>query len=102
MATAQAPIKIPKGSIQYWPVQILSAFGTITTLDGKDCRYDLYKADDDETDIVLNAAAENDGMIALPLIDSTTLDEGLYKVFISFVASPQTPKLGPFYFQVDD
>lgn len=102
MATAQAPIKVPKGSIQYWPVKVFDAFNLINTLDGLDVRFDIYKADEAETEIITNGSADNSGMIALPLVDSTTLDEGLYKLFISFVASPQTPRLGPFFFQVDD
>jgi len=102
MAIAQATIHVPKGSIQYWPVKVKDAFGTILTLDGLDLRYDLYKDDEDETEIVTNAIAGNEGMIAQPLIDSNSLDEGRYKLFISFAASPQTPRLGPFFFQVDD
>lgn len=103
MATAQSPKVIPKGSIQYWPVQVFDAFSTINTLTGLDVRYDLYLVEDDgDTLITANASAGNSGMIALPLIDSSTLAEGVYKLWISFVASPQTPRLGPFYFKVDD
>lgn len=104
MATAQAPQKVSQGSVQYWPIKVFSAFGTINTLDGLDLRFDLFfvNEDGDDISIILNGAAANDGMIALPLIDSGVLAEGLYKVFISFVSSPQTPRLGPFYFRVDD
>lgn len=103
MATAQAPQLVTKGSKQYWPVKVMSALNTLASLDGLDLRFDLYKVEDDsDTEIISNASAANNGMIALPLIDSTTLDEGVYKLFISFVASPQTPRLGPFYFKVDD
>lgn len=103
MGIAQAPKKIAKGSIQYWPVEVFDAFSTINSLDGLDVRFDLYLVEDDsDTEIIANGSADNSGMIALPLVDSTTLAEGLYKVFISFVASPQTPKLGPFFFQIDD
>lgn len=103
MATAQSPKVIPKGSVQYWPVEVFDAFSTIDTLTGLDVRYDLYKVeDDDDTEIITNASAGNSGMIALPLIDSTNLDEGVYKLFITFVASPQSPRLGPFFFKVDD
>lgn len=106
MATAQSPIHVPKGSIQYWPVNVMNALEGVTaldSLDGKDVRYDLYRVlDDSDEEITLNASADNQGMIALPLIDSTSFEEGVYKLFISFVASPQTPRLGPFYFKVDD
>jgi len=103
MGIAQAPVSVPKGSIQYWPIKVIDAFETINSLDGLDVRFDLYKVeDDDDTEITVNGSATNSGMIALPLIDSTTMEEGLYKVFISFVASPQTPKIGPFFFKIDD
>lgn len=103
MATAQAPVNIAKGSIQYWPIKVFEAFDTLSTLDGLDVRFDLYKVDDDgETIVTDNGSADNLGMIALPLVDSTLMDEGLYKVFISFVASPQTPRLGPFFFKIGD
>jgi hypothetical protein len=47
-------------------------------------------------------AAQNEGMIALPLINTTLLAEGPYNVFIKFTAFPETPRLGPFKFRVDD
>lgn len=102
MAIAQATVRVPKGSVQYWPVKVNDAFETIVTLDGLDVRFDIYKDDEAETPVIENGSASNSGMIALPLVDSTALDEGRYKLFISFVASPQTPRLGPFFFQVDD
>jgi len=43
-----------------------------------------------------------DGMKILPLIDTTTLDEGPYDLFVTFSASPEIPRLGPFRFRVDD
>lgn len=105
MATAQAPPVIPLGSVQYWPIKVFSAFETINSLDGLDLRFDLYKCEDDADTLVIgNASADNLGMLALPLVDTSVVDfeEGLYKVFISFVSSPQTPRLGPFFFKVDD
>lgn len=105
MATAQAPQVVTKGSIQYWPIEVMSAFDTINSLDGLDLRFDLFRVlDDSDEQIITNASADNNGMMALPLVDTTPSDfeEGLYKVYITFVSSPQTPRLGPFYFKVDD
>lgn len=103
MGTAQAPIKIAKGSVQYWPIKVFDAFETIYDLTDLDLRFDLYKVEDDgDVEVLDNVGASNNGMIALPLVDSTSLAEGLYKVFISFVTSPQTPRLGPFFFQIGD
>ena len=105
MSTAQAPPVIALGSIQYLPIKVFSALDTISDLTGRDLRYWIYKVEDDsDTLIIDNASAANDGMVALPLIDTSGIgfEEGLYKAFISFVTSPQTPKLGPYYFKVDD
>lgn len=105
MATAQAPPVIPLGSVQYWPILVHSSLTTVDSLDGRDLRYDLFLCEDDtDTEIVTNASADNDGMIALPLVDTSVMgfQEGLYKIFLTFVSSPQTPRLGPFYFKVDD
>lgn len=99
---ASGEVKLVKGSVQYVPIKVTDALGNLLTLDGADLRYSLYKADDAETPEVENAAASNDDMLALPLIDTTTLEEGLYNLFISFVASPQTVILGPIRLRVDD
>lgn len=98
------PVRVPKGSIQYWPVKVIDAFNALTTLDTSDLRYDLYKAEDDDTEtpISLNSSADNNGMIALPLIDTSgAFAAGFYNLYITFVASPQQPRLGPFRFLVD-
>jgi hypothetical protein len=101
---AQAPIRVTKGSVQYWPVKVMDAFNALTNLDTADLRFDLYKAeaDDTETPIDLNSSADNNGMYALPLVDTTgAFEAGHYNLYITFVASPQTPRLGPFRFLVD-
>jgi len=100
-----APIVLAKGTKQYVPVKVSDALAHLTSLSGADLRFDVFKADDDETQIWDNLTCSydiDDELIALPLIDTATLDEGMYKLFISFVASPEIPYLGPFFFRVDD
>lgn len=97
-----APLRLTKGTKQYYPITVTSALGALSTLDTADLRFDIYKNDDDETVVDTNLSADNDGMLALPLVDTTSLDEGEYKLFINFVALPEEPRLGPFYFVVGD
>lgn len=97
-----AYVKLTKGTIEQVPIKITDALENLTSLSGKDLRYDLYKADDPETVVSTNSAASNDGLIALPLIDTTGLAEGFYNIYISFVVTPQTIRKGPFKILVDD
>jgi 5-hydroxyisourate hydrolase-like protein (transthyretin family) len=97
-----APLRLTKGTIEYYPINITSALDRITDLTGTDLRFDIYATDDDETEVSTNNAGENDGMTALLLIDTTDLDEGDYNLYLSFDATPEVPRLGPFRFHVDD
>jgi hypothetical protein len=95
-------VVIAKGSIEFFPIRVQDALGNLNTLDGSGLTYDLYKDDEAETLVLSNQSAANDGMIALPLINTTSLAEGPYAVFIEFAAFPETPRLGPYKFRVDD
>ena len=99
-----SPPRLTMGTKQYLPVKVVDALGALTTLTGSDLRFDIYLDDDAETLVIDNASCSNQGMIALPLIDTTVVDfeEGKYNLFISFVASPEQVRLGPFPFTVDD
>lgn len=93
---------LTKGTKEYLPIKVMNVLGTVTTLDGTGLTYDLFDTDEAETQILVAQPAANDGMIALPLIDTTSLDEGEYNVFIKFTMIPEVPRLGPFRFRVDD
>jgi hypothetical protein len=95
-------VVITKGSIEFLPIRVQEALGNLQTLDGTGLSYDLYVDDEAETVVLTSQSAQNDGMIALPLINTTTLAEGLYNVFIKFSSFPEVPRLGPFKFRVDD
>lgn len=97
-----APVRLTKGTKEYVPIKVIDALNALTTLTGADLRFDLYLADDAETPISINSTAGNSGMTALPLIDTALLVEGKYNLYISFVASPEIVRLGPFRFWVDD
>jgi hypothetical protein len=95
-------VVMTKGTIEFFPIRVQEALGNLITLDGTGLTYDLYKDDEAETVVLTSQAAQNEGMIALPLINTTLLAEGPYNVFIKFTAFPETPRLGPFAFRVDD
>ena len=95
-------VTLTPGTIEYFPIRVSDALGNLATLDGTGLAYDLYKDDEAETLVVSNQSAQNDGLIALPLINTTGLAEGPYSVYIKFAAFPETPRLGPFKFRVDD
>jgi 5-hydroxyisourate hydrolase-like protein (transthyretin family) len=95
-------VVLTKGTVEFLPIRVSNALGTFNTLDGTGLSYDLHHDNEAETVVLTNQSAQNDGMIALPLIDTTTLAEGPYAVFIKFTAFPETPRLGPYKFRVDD
>ena len=95
-------VVLTKGTIEFFPIRVSDALGNLDTLDGTGLAYDLYHDDEAETVVLTAQSAQNQGMLALPLIDTTTLAEGPYNVFIRFTSFPETPRLGPYKFRVDD
>lgn len=95
-------VTLTKGTIEYVPIKVSDALGNLNTLDGTGLSYDLYHDDEAETVVLTNQSATNAGMIALPLVNTTALAEGDYRLFIKFQAFPETPRLGPYKFRVDD
>lgn len=93
------------GTKEFFPIKVLDALDGLQTLDGLGLTHDLYAVDNDEVETLVYAGQTtlNDGMVALPLIDTTTpLDEGVYHCYIKFSNAPEMPRLGPFPFRVDD
>jgi len=103
-------VTLTKGTVEFVPIKLLNVLGNVTTLDGLGLQHDLYMDDEAETVVYTGVATLNDGMIALPLIDTTQLigappaemPEGDYSIFIDFVSNPEHPRLGPFKFRLDD
>lgn len=97
-------VTLTLGTKEFLPIKVADALNGLTTLDGLGLAHDLYKADEAETLIYANQSTLNDGMVALPLIDTSVQDfeEGEYNCFIKFTNAPEIPRLGPFTFRVDD
>lgn len=97
-------VTLAKGTIEFLPIKVGDLLENIATLDGLGLTHDLYKADEAETVVYLSQSTLNDGMIALPLIDTTPvgITEGDYNCYIKFSSAPEIPRLGPFRFRVDD
>lgn len=89
------------GTIEYVPINVTEALGRLLSLDAVGLLFDVYKDDDDETMVETNVSADNEGMLALCLIDTTAWEEGWYNIFIHFDVLPESPRLGPFRILVD-
>jgi hypothetical protein len=106
-------VTLTKGTKEYVPIKVTQVVGNppLTSLTGLGLVFDLNKDDEAETVILTGVAAINDGMIALPLIDTNItggmpvadlIPEGDYNIFIKFTLAPEIPRLGPFKIRVDD
>lgn len=97
--------RLTLGTIEQVPIKITDELEHLTTFTGADLRYSLYSLDDDgiETAVITNAACGNEDLIALPLINTTvgSFAKGYYNIYITFVASPETLKKGPYKILVD-
>jgi len=92
--------RLTKGTIEFLIIPITDTQGNLTNIGA--ATYDLYTGDDAATEILSGISCVVDGMKILPLIDTTNLAEGPYDLFVNFIAPPESPRLGPFRFRVDD
>lgn len=93
-------IKLPKGTKEFLVVVVAERLGNITTFDGITVTYDVL---DEANEKVVDAEiATTEDMTVMCLVDTSTWDEGRYRLFISFAVFPQQPTLGPFRFEVED
>ena len=90
--------KLIVGTIEQLDIHVQDDLGSLTTLDGTNPNFDVL--DEGGTYKYLNEAANNVGMTAYCLIDTTTWTEGRYRLYLKFQNIPETPKLGPFLFMV--
>lgn len=105
-------IKIAPGSVEYLAFKLTDVLPTpdqLTSLVGKSPHFEVYATDEAETQVVASTAASianGDPLIALCLINATIPtpfpQEGDYNLFFTFSNSPESPRLGPFRFRVDD
>src|SRR5262245_5666140 len=106
------PPKIAPGSVEYLGFKLTDVLpdpDAVATLVGKNPRFEVFADDEAETPImpVTSATiAAGDPLIALALIDADVPaifpEEGDYNIFFIFDNTPETPRLGPFRFRVDD
>lgn len=98
------PPTLLKGTIEYLVVVIADRLNNVTDLDNINATYTVFgNGDDEEEPVIDGEEAETDGMSIICLIDTTNLDEGNYRMVIDLDGpSPQTPRLGPFKFDVED
>lgn len=96
------PILLPKGTKEFLVVVVADRLGNIDDLaDAADVTFTVL----DETDTkVVDAESTNiqDKLSVLCLVDTSGWTEGSYRLFVDIDISPQTPKLGPFRFDVED
>lgn len=95
-------VSLTLGTVEYLPVRVTDALARLGSLDSADLRFDIIRADEAETIIDTNVSGDNQGMLALCLVDTRGWEEGDYDLYIYFEALPEAPRLGPFRFKVED
>jgi hypothetical protein len=105
-------ITLAVGTVEHLACKVTDVLPDPDALDsliGKNPRFAVY--DDDEAETLIMAEgpasiASGDDLIALCLIDADIPgifpEEGEYRLFLRFDNSPETPRLGPFKFRIDD
>jgi hypothetical protein len=93
-------VKLNKGTVEHVPVNVADRLGNLTDLSTTMPKFDLKKHDG--TAVITDQAADTvvGAMTAYCLINTTTLDIGLYNLFLKFSLSPEFPVLGPFEIEV--
>jgi hypothetical protein len=90
--------QLVKGTIEFLPVVIEDRLDGITTLDGHNTTYRIE--DEDGTQKLAWTACNSQGMTALPLVNTTSFDKVIHRLFIKIDLAPEYPVLGPFEFEV--
>lgn len=91
-----------EGTIEYFVVDVTDRLNNLTTLDGYDLTFDVKRKDSLEANKYTNEPATNDGMKILCLIDTTDWDHDTYNLWTKIIATPESPRLGPFEFLIVD
>lgn len=106
------PPTIAPGSVEFLACKVTDVLPSPDKLDsltGKNPRFEVYADNEDEDLIVTStnaSVAVGDDLLALCLIDADIPgiypEEGDYNLFLTFDNAPETPRLGPFRFRIDD
>lgn len=91
-----------KGSKEYMPVKIADRLNGISTLDGIVINFRVTDDADVPAEIVAWTTCVNQGMIALPLVDTSLngFAKGKYNLYVRVNVATEVPVLGPFEFMV--
>lgn len=89
----------PVGTIEYFVVDVTDRLAAITSLDGYTLTFDVVYRETG-TKLYDAESADNDVMKIKCLIDTTGWDLGIYQLYTNIVAIPESPRLGPFEFEV--
>lgn len=96
-------ILLPKGTKEHIPVDVTDRLANLTTLTGTAARFDIRRRGE-TTYIVTAAVATTIGLTAYCLVDTSTSDftnPGRYELYLQFDNLPESPRLGPFEFEVN-
>lgn len=89
----------PVGTKEYFVVDVADRLGAIDTLDTYDITFDVIYRETGEK-LYDAESADNDVMKIKCLIDTTDWDLGIYQLYTNILATPESPRLGPFEFEV--
>ena len=95
--------RIVSGTVEYLLIPVVDRLEAVTDLSTLSPFFDVL--DKDDAVMINNLAADNDGMTAKCLIDTTNPTDwvsGIYSLYLRFSASPEAPLLGPFPFKVEE
>lgn len=90
----------PVGTKEYFVVDVTDRLGAVASLDPYLLTFDV-KFREDGTAKYTAQPAINDGMKILCLLDTTGWAVGPYLLWATIVATPESPRLGPFDFKIN-
>lgn len=92
-----------KGAKEHLIVDVVDRLKNLASLDGAGSKYDIRKRRASNW-IVQNQPANSIGLTAYCLVDTSLAgydESGTYELFLSFDNFPESPRLGPFDFEVN-
>ena len=95
---------LPKGTIERLYIDITDRLNNLASLDTATITFEIWDSTtdvDDEDGPVLTGDATNEGMTVITdVVDTSTFEEGDYRMFVTIGLEPESIKLGPFRFTV--
>lgn len=91
--------RVVVGSKEYMVVRIRDRLNRISDLNDASPNFDVRQRGSSSWKLQ-GQSADTDGLNALCLVDTTDWDVGTYELFLTFIDTPEQPRLGPFAFDV--